>query len=31
MIIVSWNIRGLNSKGKQIYMKEKLKKKKNQV
>lgn len=26
MIIISWNIRGLNSKGKQIYMKEKLKK-----
>jgi len=26
MIIISWNIRGLNSKGKQRYMKEKLKK-----
>lgn len=28
MIIISWNIRGLNSKGKQRYMKEKLKKEK---
>ena len=31
MIIVSWNIRGLNSKGKQRYIKEKLKKEKPSI
>jgi len=31
MIVISWNIRGLNSKGKQRYLKEKLKKEKPSV
>lgn len=31
MIVISWNIRGLNSKGKQRYMKDKLKKQKPSI
>eukprot|EP00253_Pinus_taeda_P002372 PITA_02372 len=31
MIVISWNIRGLNSKGKQRYMKDKLKKEKPSI
>lgn len=31
MIIRSWNVRGLNSKGKQRYLKERLKKEKPSI
>jgi len=31
MIITSWNIRGLNSKGKQMYLVERIKKEKPQI
>lgn len=31
MIVTSWNIRGLNSKGKQIYLKERVKKDKPRI